>query len=46
MEGTPKDGPVAMILHANRRSKDLFGGGQDIFHAVSYDLLFYELSAQ
>jgi hypothetical protein len=40
MEGTPEDGPIAMILHSNRRSQNFFGGGQDVFHVLFCDLLF------
>jgi hypothetical protein len=29
-----------MILHANRRSQNFFGGGQDVFHMLFCDLLF------
>jgi len=31
--------PIAMVFHSNRRSEDLFGGGQDVFHELFYDLL-------
>lgn len=51
MEGAPEDGPIAMAFHSNRHSQNFFGGGQDVFHVLFYDLLLngvnvYELSAQ
>jgi hypothetical protein len=33
-----------MLLHADRRSEDLFGGRQDGFHMVFYDLLANEMN--
>ena len=45
MEWTPEDGPIAMILHSNRRSQNFFGGGQDGFHVFFCDLLFEDLPA-
>lgn len=39
MEGTSEDGPVAVVLHLDRRTEEFFRGGEDVLHGVFYGLL-------